>query len=94
MEETSRIFKQIIATGREWKGCEHCGRRFELGEILTAVQIYSGMVVYWECSRCIGEWFGPYDDEMKLQPPPAPPEFVLVQVNPDTQALEMFDGKR
>jgi len=92
MEETSRIFKQIIATGHEWKECSHCGERFEVGEIITAVQIYSGMVIYWECSQCTDEWLGPYDDELKLQPPPLPPEYKLIAVNPKTQALEIFDG--
>jgi len=93
MHESEQIYKQIIATGREWKGCEQCGRRFEMGEIITAMQIYSGMVVYWECSDCTEEWFGPYDDELKLQPPPPPPEFVLISMNPQTKTLEMFDGQ-
>ena len=94
MHESERIFKQIVATGREWKGCSHCGKRFEVGEILTAVQIYTGMVIFWECSQCTDEWLGPYDDELKLQPPPVPPEFVLVKLNPETQTFETFDGKK
>jgi len=92
MHESESIYKQIVATGREWKGCEQCGRRFEAGEILTAVKIYSGMVVYWECCDCTEGWLGPYDDELKLAPPPLPPEYKLVTFNPKTQQLEVFDG--
>jgi hypothetical protein len=57
------------------------------------VKIYSGMVVYWECSECINAWLGPYNDELKLQPPPMPPEFVLIKLNPETQTFETFDGQ-
>jgi hypothetical protein len=94
MHDSERIFKQIVASGREWKGCEHCGRWFEAGEILTAVQIHSGMVVYWECSECIEQWLGPYDDELKLQPPLAPPGFALIKLNPDTKTFECVSGPK
>lgn len=92
MHESERIYKQIVASGQEWKGCENCGRRFEAGEIMTAVQLYSGMVLYWECSRCTEEWLGPYDDELKLEPPPLPPEYKLIAVNPQTKQLEVYNS--
>lgn len=92
MHESERIFKQIVSTGHEWKGCEHCGRRFAVGEILTAVQIYSGMVVFWECSQCTEEWLGPYDDEMGLTPPEPPSPYKLLVVNVKTGQLEEVGG--
>jgi hypothetical protein len=84
MHESERIYKQIIGSGREWNGCEQCGRRFEAGEIITAVQIYTGVVIYWECSECTEEWLGPYDDELDLQPPPLSPEYKLIAVNSES----------
>lgn len=92
MHESERIFKQIIASGREWQGCQHCGRRFEAGEILTAVELYSGKVLYWECCDCTEQWLGPYDDELSLVPPEPPSPYKLLVVNVKTDQLEEFGG--
>lgn len=53
-----KIFKQITASGKEWKPCIECGRRFEHGEIITALSRDDGICVrYWYCSGCIESWW-------------------------------------
>jgi len=56
-----KIFKQIIATGHEWKPCIHCGKRFVIGEILTAISDDSGHDCRcWYCAECFERfWFAP-----------------------------------
>jgi len=54
-----KIHRRIIATGIEWKPCVECKRKFEAGEILTAVDSESSAgVVYWFCEKCTEELFG------------------------------------
>ena len=56
-----KIFKQIIANGFEWHPCIHCGRRFVIGEIITALSDDEGNSCgYWYCSECFDRfWFSP-----------------------------------
>ena len=53
----SKIHRQIIATGREWKPCVECGHKFEAGEVLAAVDIHAG-IVHWFCEECAQRLFG------------------------------------
>jgi len=54
-----KIHRQIVATGREWKPCRQCGRKFEDGEILTAVDTESHTgTLYWFCETCTEARFG------------------------------------
>jgi len=54
-----KIHRQIIATGREWKPCIECGRRFEPGEVLTAIDTESNAgVKHWFGEQCTEELFG------------------------------------
>ena len=73
-----KIFKQTIANRHEWQPCIHCGRRFAVGEIITAIENDTGSRVdYWYCSECFeAYWFSPL-------PPPVPAEdydFCLVEI--------------
>jgi len=73
-----KIHKQTIANGHEWQPCIHCGKKFVLGEIITAIENDTGSRVdYWYCSECFnGYWFSPL-------PPPVPAEdydFCLVVI--------------
>lgn len=54
-----KIHRRIIATGREWKPCVHCNRKFDAGELLTAMD-YEGNsgVIYWFCEECTERLFG------------------------------------
>jgi hypothetical protein len=55
----AKIHRQIIATGREWKPCVECGRPFEEGEVLTAVDTESNAgVSYWYGEQCTQKLFG------------------------------------
>jgi len=56
-----KIHKQTIAGGLEWKPCCHCGRRFVVGEIITALSDDEGnSCQYWYCSECFDlYWFSP-----------------------------------
>jgi len=56
-----KIYKQIIATGIEWKPCIHCGKRFVFGEIITALTNDSGHDCRcWYCAECFERyWFSP-----------------------------------
>lgn len=56
-----KIFKQTIASGNEWKPCIDCGKRFVIGEIITAIENDTGSCVdYWYCSECFDRyWFAP-----------------------------------
>jgi len=56
-----KIYKQIIATGIEWKPCVHCDKRFVYGEIITALTNDTGSRVdSWYCSECFERfWFYP-----------------------------------
>ena len=64
-----KIYKQIIATGTEWKPCIHCDHRFVIGEIITAITNDSGDDCrYWYCAECFEQfWFA-------LLPVPVPAE--------------------
>jgi len=56
---TTKIHRQIIASGREWKPCVECGRTFEAGEILTAIDTESNTgVVYWFGEQCTERYYG------------------------------------
>jgi hypothetical protein len=53
-----KIHRQIIATGKEWKPCIECGGKFEVGEVLTAIDSEGNAgVVYWYCERCADKFF-------------------------------------
>ena len=64
-----KIHKQTIANGHEWQPCIHCGKKFVLGEIITAIENDTGSRVdYWYCAECFNRyWFSPL-------PPPVPAE--------------------
>ena len=54
-----KIHRRIIATGREWKPCVECKRKFEAGEILSAIDTESfNGVLYWFCEKCTENLFG------------------------------------
>jgi hypothetical protein len=54
-----KIHRRIIATGKEWKPCIECGKKFEQGEILTAIDSEGNAgVVYWYCEECTDKLFG------------------------------------
>jgi len=54
-----KIHRRIIATGREWKPCCQCGRKFEAGEILTAVDVGGNApIAHWFCEACTERSFG------------------------------------
>lgn len=54
-----KIHRRIIATGNEWKPCIECQKKFEEGEILTAIDTESSRgVIYWFCEKCTEELFG------------------------------------
>lgn len=54
-----KIHRRIIATGIEWKPCIECQKKFEEGEILTAIDTESSRgVIYWFCEKCTEELFG------------------------------------
>lgn len=76
-----KIYKQIIANGHEWKPCVHCGKRFELGEIITALMDDNGNgCSYWNCAECFERfWFYPL-------PPP-------VERDDDLCLVVIEDGK-
>ena len=69
-----KIYKQTIATGKEWKPCCHCDKRFVIGEVLTALSDDEGNCCqYWYCSKCFERfWFAPLpapverDDDIQL----------------------------
>jgi len=53
------IHRRIIATGNEWKSCVECHRKFEKGEILTAIDSEGSQgVIYWFCEKCTEDSFG------------------------------------
>jgi len=54
-----KIHRRIIATGIEWKPCVECRKKFEQGEILTAIDTEGNRgVVYWFCEKCTESLFG------------------------------------
>ncbi|HUS74317.1 MAG TPA: hypothetical protein VMY06_14750 [Sedimentisphaerales bacterium] len=76
-----KIFKQTIANGHEWQPCIHCGKRFVIGEIITALSDDEGNSCgYWYCSECFDRfWFCPL---------PAP-----VERDDDFYMVAIEDGK-
>jgi hypothetical protein len=54
-----KIHRQIIATGNEWKPCVECGGKFDLGEVMTAIDTGSNAgVVHWFCDECTDRLYG------------------------------------
>jgi len=54
-----KIHRRIIATGNEWKPCCECYEKFEVGEILTAVDVGGNdPIKHWFCERCTERCFG------------------------------------
>lgn len=48
-----------MSTGKEWKPCCECNKKFDQDEILTAVdtESFSG-VIYWFCEKCTEGLYG------------------------------------
>ena len=88
-----KIFRQIIATGDEWKPCCYCGKQFACGEIITSILCSNGVSVKsWLCSECFDEWF-PYDPPAWLELPEIKDDYCLVMIDSNTQQLSPLSQK-